>query len=144
MAQSLKLSASPDELRAGWADAGQRNLSLSASTGERAGVRCRKLQLAERDIVGAATCSFAELAAQAGQPDADPFALLCHLAFQPAGRDEAARSRVLTRRRRANQMTKKSSASRRGRPRASNSAVAMTSAKSWQGRVAPVRCEAET
>jgi hypothetical protein len=39
--------------------------SLSASIGERAGVRCRSLQLAERGI------DFAQVAAQAGQPDAD-------------------------------------------------------------------------
>jgi type I restriction enzyme R subunit len=44
------LCASPDELRPRWADAGQRNFSLSASNGERAGVRCRKLQLSERGI----------------------------------------------------------------------------------------------
>src|SRR5688500_18234579 len=39
--QCLCTYASPDELRARWADAGQRAFSLSASNGERAGVRCR-------------------------------------------------------------------------------------------------------
>ncbi len=38
------LCASPGELRARWADAGQRASSLSASNGERAGVRCRNPQ----------------------------------------------------------------------------------------------------
>jgi hypothetical protein len=41
-----------------------------------------------------------EVVAQAGQPDADPFDLLCRLASSPAGLDEAARRRVLTRRQR--------------------------------------------
>ena len=63
--------------------------SLSASTGERAGVRCRKLQLAGRGI------DFPTVAAQAGKPEADPFDLLCHLAFNAP---------VLTRRQRADRM----------------------------------------
>lgn len=55
------LCASPDELRARWADAGQRADIIQ--------------QLAERGI------DFPTIAAQAGKPDADPFDLLCHLAF---------------------------------------------------------------
>jgi type I site-specific restriction endonuclease len=55
--------------------AGWRIFSLSVSNGERAGVRCRNLQLAERGI------DFQQVALQAGKPDADPFDLLCHLAF---------------------------------------------------------------
>lgn len=49
--------------------------SLSAWTVERAGVGCRSLGFAKRGI------DFPQVAAQAGQPDADPFDLLCHLAF---------------------------------------------------------------
>ncbi|MEK7731444.1 MAG: type I restriction-modification enzyme R subunit C-terminal domain-containing protein, partial [Planctomycetota bacterium] len=66
------LCASPDELRARWADAGQRADIIQ--------------QLAERGI------DFPTVAAQAGKPDADPFDLLCHLAFNAP---------VLTRRQRA-------------------------------------------
>ncbi len=69
------LCASPDELRARWADAGQRADILQ--------------QLAERGI------DFQTVAAQAGQPDADPFDLLCHLAFHAP---------VLTRRQRADRV----------------------------------------
>ena len=69
------LCASPDELRARWADAGQRADIIH--------------QLAERGI------DFATVAAQAGQPDADPFDLLCHLAFNAP---------VLTRRQRADRL----------------------------------------
>lgn len=69
------LCASPDELRARWADAGQRADIIQ--------------QLAERGI------DFATVAAQAGQPDADPFDLLCHLAFNAP---------VLTRRQRADRL----------------------------------------
>ncbi|MGN6643403.1 MAG: EcoAI/FtnUII family type I restriction enzme subunit R [Verrucomicrobiota bacterium] len=69
------LCASPDELRARWADAGQRADIIH--------------QLAERGI------DFATVAAQAGQPDADPFDLLCHLAFHAP---------VLTRRQRADRV----------------------------------------
>jgi type I restriction enzyme R subunit len=55
------LCASPDELRARWADAGQRDDIIQ--------------QLAERCI------DFPTVAAQAGKPEAAPFDLLCHLAF---------------------------------------------------------------
>jgi type I restriction enzyme R subunit len=89
------LCASPDELRARWADARQRSFSLSASTGERVGVRCRSLQLVERGI------DFQQVAAQAGQPNADPFDLLCHLAFHAP---------VLTRRQRADRVKKQQAA----------------------------------
>jgi type I restriction enzyme R subunit len=69
------LCASPDELRARWADAGQRADIIQ--------------QLAERGI------DFQQVAAQAGKPDADPFDLLCHLAFNAP---------VLTRRQRADRL----------------------------------------
>jgi type I restriction enzyme R subunit len=64
----------PDQeyLRSRWSDAGHRADIIS--------------QLAERGI------DFAAVAAQAGRPDADPFDLLCHLAFNAP---------VLTRRQRA-------------------------------------------
>jgi len=55
------LCASLDELRARWADAGQRAEIIHL--------------LAERGI------DFQQVALQAGKPDADPFDLLCHLAF---------------------------------------------------------------
>jgi len=55
------LCSSPDELRARWADAGQRADIIQ--------------QLADRGI------DFQTVAAQAGKPEADPFDLLCHLAF---------------------------------------------------------------
>ncbi len=71
------LCASPDELRARWADAGQRADIIQ--------------QLAERGI------DFPTVAAQAGKPDADPFDLLCHLAFNAP---------VLTRRQRADRVKK--------------------------------------
>ncbi|MBI2924115.1 MAG: hypothetical protein HYY24_00225 [Verrucomicrobia bacterium] len=78
------LCASRDELRI---------FSLAASNGERAGVRRRISQradiihqLAERGI------DFPQVALQAGKPDAAPFDLLCHLAFN---------ARLLTRRSRA-------------------------------------------
>ena len=67
--------ASPDELRARWADAGQRADILQ--------------QLAERGI------DFPTVAAQAGKPEADPFDLLCHLAFNAP---------LLTRRERADRL----------------------------------------
>ncbi len=67
------LCTGAEDLRARWADAGQRGEILQ--------------QLAERGI------DFASVAAQAGQPDADPFDLLCHCAFQAP---------LLTRRQRAN------------------------------------------
>jgi type I restriction enzyme R subunit len=69
------LCASPDELRARWADASQRADIIQ--------------QLAERGI------DFATVAAQAGKPEADPFDLLCHLAFNAP---------VLTRRQRADRL----------------------------------------
>ena len=69
------LCASPDDLRARWADAGQRADIIQ--------------QLAERGI------DFPTVAAQAGKPEADPFDLLCHLAFNAP---------VLTRRQRADRL----------------------------------------
>ncbi len=75
------LCASPDELRARWADAGQRADIIQ--------------QLAERGI------DFQTLAIQAGQPDADPFDLLCHLAFNAP---------VLTRRQRADRLKQQQAA----------------------------------
>jgi len=69
------LCASPDELRARWADASQRADIIQ--------------QLAERGI------DFQQVALQAGKPDADPFDLLCHLAFNAP---------VLTRRQRADRV----------------------------------------
>ena len=75
------LCANPDELRARWADAGQRADIIQ--------------QLAERGI------DFQQVAAQAGKPDADPFDLLCHLAFNAP---------VLTRRQRADRVKKQQAA----------------------------------
>jgi type I restriction enzyme R subunit len=75
------LCASPDELRARWADSGQRADIMQ--------------QLAERGIV------FQQVAAQVGRPDADPFDLLCHLAFNAP---------VLTRRQRADRVKKQQAA----------------------------------
>jgi type I restriction enzyme R subunit len=75
------LCASQDELRARWADAGQRADIIQ--------------QLAERGI------DFPTVAAQAGKPEADPFDLLCHLAFNAP---------VLTRRQRADRMKKQQAA----------------------------------
>jgi len=75
------LCASPDELRARWADAGQRADIIQ--------------QLAERGI------DFQQVALQTGKPDADPFDLLCHLAFNAP---------VLTRRQRADRMKKQETA----------------------------------
>lgn len=75
-AESVRtLSPSVQDLRKRWADAEQRNEIINA--------------LSERGI------SFAELADSAGQPEADPFDLLCHLAFNAPLR---------TRRERAQQM----------------------------------------
>src|SRR5208282_372560 len=71
------LCASPDELRARWADAEQRADIIQ--------------QLSKRGI------DFQQVAAQAGKPDADPFDLLCHLAFNAP---------VLTRRQRADRVKK--------------------------------------
>jgi type I restriction enzyme R subunit len=75
------LCTGPDDLRARWADASQRADIIQ--------------QLAERGI------DFSQVAAQAGQPDADPFDLLCHLAFNAP---------VLTRRQRANRVKKQETA----------------------------------
>ena len=75
------LCAGPDELRARWADAAKRGEVVQ--------------QLAERGI------DFQQVALQAGKPDADPFDLLCHLAFNAP---------VLTRRQRADRMKKEQSA----------------------------------
>ena len=74
-------------------DAGQRALSLSAPNG--AAVRGRSLRQAERSI------DFQQVALQAVKPDADPFDLLCHLAFNAP---------VLTRRQRADRMKKQQTA----------------------------------
>jgi len=71
------LCAGPEELRARWADVGQRADIIQ--------------QLAERGI------DFQQVAAQAGKPDADPLDLLCHLAFNAP---------VLTRRQRADRVKK--------------------------------------
>jgi type I restriction enzyme R subunit len=75
------LCTSPDDLRARWADAEGRAEVIQ--------------QLAERGI------DFASVAAQAGQPDADPFDLLCHLAFNAP---------ILTRRQRADRVKKQQAA----------------------------------
>jgi type I restriction enzyme R subunit len=75
------LCAGPDELRARWADADQRADIMH--------------QLAERGI------DFQQVAAQAGKPDADPFDLLCHLAFNAP---------VLTRRQRADRVMRQQAA----------------------------------
>jgi type I restriction enzyme R subunit len=75
------LFARPEDLRARWADAGQRADIIQ--------------QLAERGI------DFQQVAAQAGQPDADPFDLLCHLAFNAP---------VLTRRQRADRVKRQQTA----------------------------------
>jgi type I restriction enzyme R subunit len=75
------LCASPDELRARWADSDQRAEIIQ--------------QLAERGI------DFQQVAAQAGKPDADPFDLLCHLALNAP---------MLTRRQRADRVKKQETA----------------------------------
>ncbi len=75
------LCASPEDLRARWADAGQRADIIQ--------------QLAERGI------DFQQVAAQVGKPDADPFDLLCHLAFNAP---------VVTRRQRADRFKRQQSA----------------------------------
>jgi type I restriction enzyme R subunit len=66
-----------EDLRARWADATERAAIIE--------------QLAERGV------DFQTVAAQAGKPDADPFDLLCHLAFNAP---------VLTRRQRADRVKK--------------------------------------
>jgi type I restriction enzyme R subunit len=75
------LCASPDELRARWADADQRADIIH--------------QLAERGI------DFQQVALQAGKPEADPFDLLCHLAFNAP---------LLTRRQRADRVKRQQTA----------------------------------
>jgi len=82
-----KLCASPDEQ------------AVPAPNGGRA-------QAPERGI------DFQQVALQAGKPDADPFDLLCHLAFNaPACPDEAsARRGMLTRRQRADRVKKQQAA----------------------------------
>ncbi len=75
------LCTSVKELRARWIDADQRAEILR--------------QLAERGI------DFQQVATQAGQSDADPFDLLCHLAFNAP---------LLTRRQRADRVTKQQTA----------------------------------
>jgi len=69
------LSPSAQDLRARWANAEQRNGIIQA--------------LAERGV------SFEELAEQAKQPDADPFDLLCHLAFNAPLRTRRERAQRL-------------------------------------------------
>jgi type I restriction enzyme R subunit len=75
------LCANPEDLRARWADAGQRAEIIQ--------------QLHERGI------DFQTVAAQAGKPDSDPFDLLCHLAFNAP---------ILTRRQRADRVKKQQTA----------------------------------
>jgi type I restriction enzyme R subunit len=75
------LCASPDDLRARWSDALQRARIVQ--------------QLGERGI------DFAAVAEQAGQPDADSFDLLCHLAFNAP---------MLTRRQRADRVKREQAA----------------------------------
>ncbi len=75
------ICTSPDDLRARWADAEQRAKIIQ--------------QLASRGI------DFHAVSAQTGKPDADPFDLLCHLAFNAP---------VLTRRQRADRVKKKEAA----------------------------------
>jgi type I restriction enzyme R subunit len=75
------LCAGPDALRARWADADQRADIVH--------------QLSERGI------DFQQVAAQAGKPEADPFDLLCHLAFNAP---------LLTRRQRADRVKRQQTA----------------------------------
>jgi type I restriction enzyme R subunit len=75
------LCTGPDDLRARWADSGQRAEIAR--------------ELADRGI------DFATLAKTAGQPDADPYDLLCHLAFNAP---------VLTRRQRADRVKQQDAA----------------------------------
>jgi type I restriction enzyme R subunit len=75
------LCAGPDELRARWANADQRADIIR--------------QLAERGI------DFQQVATEAGKPDADPFDLLCHLAFNAP---------LLTRRQRADRVKRQQTA----------------------------------
>jgi type I restriction enzyme, R subunit len=75
-AESVRtLCPSAQDLRARWANAEQRKEIIEA--------------LAERGV------SFEELAEQSGQPDADPFDLLCHLAFNAPLRTRRERAQRL-------------------------------------------------
>jgi type I restriction enzyme R subunit len=75
-AESVRsITPSSVDLRARWADADKRREIIDA--------------LAERGI------DFAELAEQMGQPDADPFDLLCHLAFNAPLRTRRERAQRL-------------------------------------------------
>jgi type I restriction enzyme R subunit len=69
------LAPTAQELRARWADAEKRSIIIQA--------------LAERGV------SFNELAEQSQQPDADPFDLLCHLAFNAPLRTRRERAQRL-------------------------------------------------
>jgi len=71
------MSPSAADLRSRWSDPEQRSLILAA--------------LEERGI------DFAELAAATGQPDADPFDLLCHVAFSAPLRTRRERANALRR-----------------------------------------------
>ena len=82
------LCTSPDELRVRWANASQRADIIQ--------------QLAERGI------DFQTVAAQAGKPDADPFDMLCHLAFNAP---------VFTRRQRADRVKSRKRHSSNSSPR---------------------------
>jgi type I restriction enzyme R subunit len=75
------LCSGPDDLRAHWSDAGKRADILQ--------------KLAERGI------DFPAVAEQAGQPEADPFDLLCHLAYNAP---------ILTRRQRADRVKREEAA----------------------------------
>jgi type I restriction enzyme R subunit len=75
------LCTGPEDLRARWADTEQRAAIIE--------------QLADRGV------DFQTVAAQAGKPDADPFDLLCHLAFNAP---------VFTRRQRADRVKKQQAA----------------------------------
>jgi type I restriction enzyme, R subunit len=70
-----------EDLRVRWADPAERDRIID--------------QLAERGV------DFQTVAAQAGKPDADPFDLLCHLAFNAP---------ILTRRQRADRVKKQQAA----------------------------------
>ena len=75
-AESVRsMAATASELRSRWANAEHRNEIITA--------------LAERGI------DFSELAEQTGQPDADPFDLLCHLAFNAPLRTRRERAQRL-------------------------------------------------
>jgi type I restriction enzyme, R subunit len=87
MAKNLEYYVSLSEVRARWPSATERADIVE--------------QVAEHSV------DFQTVAGQAGKPDADPSGVLCHLAFPPAGTDEASgRSRILTRRQRADRVKK--------------------------------------